>query len=142
MLLVYGIASIVGVVITGAVIDRYPRPLLDGSVLVFVAAAVFLLVGRASTLTVLLAAVLWGLGFGGASTQLQTALTVAGGANADVASAFLPVAFNVAIFAAGVLGGLLVAHADGLVLPAMVALGVGAFLLTLRGRPTAFPRRW
>ena len=143
MLLVYGVASIAGVVVTGAVIDRHPRLLLHASVLVFVVAAVLLLTAHASTVTVLVAAVLWGLGFGGASTQLQTALTVAGGDNADVASAFLPVAFNVAIFAAGVLGGLLVRHLDGLVLAAsMVALGIVAFLLTLRGRRTAFPRRW
>lgn len=143
MLLVYGIASIVGVVITGAVIDHHPRLLLHGSVLVFIVAAIVLLVAHGSAVAVIGAAVLWGLAFGGASTQVQTALTVAGKENADVASAFLPVAFNVAIFAAGVFGGLLLEHFDGLVLPVtMVLLGSVAFVLTLRGRRSAFPAHW
>ncbi|WIB16954.1 MFS transporter [Curtobacterium sp. MCPF17_050] len=143
LLLLYGIASVVGVAITGAVIDRHPRTLLHASVLVFIAAAVTLLAVHASAPAVVVAAVLWGLGFGGASTQLQTALTVAGGDDADVASAFLPVAFNVAIFAAGIVGALLLTAFDGLVLPAtMTVLGVVAFVLTLVGRRTAFPARW
>jgi predicted MFS family arabinose efflux permease len=143
LLLVYGIASIVGVAVTGAVIDRHPRLLLHGSVLVFIAAAVTLLAAHASAPAVVVAAVLWGLGFGGASTQLQTALTVAGGDDADVASAFLPVAFNVAIFAAGILGAFLLTAFDGLVLPTtMTVLGVVAFALTLIGRRTAFPAHW
>lgn len=97
VLLVYGIAAILGVVVTGALLDRHPRPLLHGSVGLFVLAGVVLLVGHTSPVAVLVAAGLWGIGFGGSSTQLQAALTTAGGEDADVASAFLPVAFNIAI---------------------------------------------
>ncbi len=143
MLLVYGVASVAGVAITGAVIDRHPRLLLHGSVAVFIVAAVVLLTASSSPAAVLAAAVLWGLGFGGSSTQLQTALTAAAGENADVASAFLPVAFNVAIFAAGILGGLLLQGFGGFVLPVtMVTLGVVAFVLTIVGRRSAFPAHW
>ncbi|MFK4484914.1 MFS transporter [Curtobacterium sp. AB7] len=142
VLLVYGIAAILGVVITGALLDRHPRPLLHLSVGLFVVTGVVLLVGHASPVAVLVAAVLWGVSFGGASTQLQAALTTAGGENADVASAFLPVAFNIAIFVAGVFGAALLTVFDGLVLAVvMIVFGAIAAVLTLVGRRSAFPAR-
>ena len=142
-LLVYGVASIGGIALTGALLDRHPRPVVHGSVAVFVLAGVVLLVGGASAPAVLAAAVLWGLAFGGSSAQMQAALTTAGGDDADVANSFLPVAFNVAIFAAGILGAGLLSRTDALVLPGvMVGFGVVALLLTLRGRRDAFPVRF
>ncbi|TDW64725.1 putative MFS family arabinose efflux permease [Curtobacterium sp. PhB25] len=142
VLLVYGIAAILGVVITGALLDRHPRPLLHLSVGLFVVTGVVLLVGHSSPVAVLVAAVLWGVSFGGASTQLQAALTTAGGENADVASAFLPVAFNIAIFVAGIFGAALLTVFDGLVLAVvMIVFGAIAALLTLVGRRSAFPAR-
>jgi predicted MFS family arabinose efflux permease len=142
MLLIYGVASIGGIVITGALLDRHPRPLLHGSVAVFVVAGVVLLVGHASVAAVVVAAVLWGVTFGGASAQLQAALTTVGGDNADVANAFLPVAFNVAIFFAGIVGAVLLTATDGLVLPVlMIGFGLVALALTVHGRRTAFPAR-
>ena len=138
-LLVYGVASVVGVALTAVLIDRFSRPLLHGSVAVFVVAAVILLLAGDSTAAVVGGAVLWGIGFGGASAQLQAALTAAGGADSDVANAFLPVAFNLAIFAAGIVGALLLGTFDASVLPLLMAvLGVAALLLTLVGRRTAF----
>ncbi|MFD3444540.1 MFS transporter [Microbacteriaceae bacterium 4G12] len=139
-LLVYGIASILGVVLAGALLDRHPRPLLHASVTMFVLAGVILLVGHDSAPAVLVAAVLWGVTFGGASAQLQAALTTAGGSNADVANSFLPVAFNVAIFTAGILGAFLLTTVDGLVLPmVMITFGLLALALTIYGRRSAFP---
>lgn len=139
VLLVYGVASLGGIALSGALIDRFPRALLHGSVLAFVGAGVVLLVGHASPVAVLSGAVVWGLAFGGASAQLQTALTRVSGENADLASSFLPVAFNIAIFAAGLLGAGLLIPFDGLALAAvMIALGTIALLLTIRGRRTAF----
>ena len=141
-LFIFGIASIVGIVLTGALLDRHPRALLHGSVALFVTAGVILWAGHASTPAVVTATVLWGLTFGGAAAQLQAALTTRGGADSDVANAFLPVAFNLAIFAAGILGAALLSHADGLVLPVvMIAFGLVALLLTVVGRRRAFPAR-
>ncbi|MCS6589768.1 MFS transporter [Curtobacterium flaccumfaciens] len=142
VLLVYGIAAILGVVVTGALLDRHPRPLLHGGVGLFVLAGVVLLVGHTSPVAVLVAAGLWGIGFGGSSTQLQAALTTAGGEDADVASAFLPVAFNIAIFAAGLFGAALLTAFDGLVLAVvMIVFGAVAALLTVIGRGSAFPAK-
>ena len=141
-LFIFGVASIVGIVLTGALLDRHPRALLHGSVLLFIAAAVILWAGHASTPAIIAATVLWGLTFGGASAQLQAALTTTGGADSDVANAFLPVAFNLAIFAAGILGAALLTPFDGLVLPVvMIVFGLVTLLLTVHGRRSAFPAR-
>jgi predicted MFS family arabinose efflux permease len=138
-LFIFGVASIVGILVTGALLDRHPRALLHGSVLLFVVAAVVLWAGHASTPAIIAATVLWGLTFGGASAQLQAALTSTGGADSDVANAFLPVAFNLAIFAAGILGAALLTPFDGLVLPiVMIVFGLVALLLTVYGRRSAF----
>ncbi|RII95325.1 MFS transporter [Clavibacter michiganensis] len=139
VLLVYGVASLGGVGITAAFIDRHPRALLHTSVALFILAAAVLLIGHASPMAVLTATALWGLTFGGASAQLQSALTLAGRENSDVANSFLPVAFNIAIFAAGILGAVLLEHFDALVLAALMGgLGIIALAVTFYGRRTAF----
>lgn len=58
MLFIYGVAAIVGVVITGALLDRHPRPLLHVSAALFVIAGIILLIGGGSTFAVIVAAVL------------------------------------------------------------------------------------
>ncbi|MFK3834831.1 MFS transporter [Microbacterium sp. NPDC087868] len=139
MLLVYGLASLVGVGLTGVFLDRYPRALLHLSAGTFAAAGVILIIGQASTAAVLVAAVLWGVAFGGTAPQLQNSLTRAGGDNADAANSFLPVAFNLAIFGAGIFGAALLTVNDGTILAvAMAALGTLTLGLTFCGRRSAF----
>jgi len=141
-LFIFGVASVGGIVLTGALLDRHPRPLLHGSLLVFIAAGAILLIGSSSTLAIIVATVLWGITFGGASAQVQAALTTTGGDDSDVANSFLPVAFNLAIFAAGILGAAVIARSDGLVLTViMMASGAAALALTVYGRRNAFPSR-
>jgi predicted MFS family arabinose efflux permease len=139
VLFIYGVASLGGIGLTAAFLDRYPRALLRLCVAVFIGAGAVLLLGHASVGAVLVATVLWGLTFGGAAAQLQSALTSISGENADIANSFLPVAFNVAIFAAGLLGAGLLAIGGALSLAVvMVALGTVALLLVFHGRRTAF----
>jgi len=141
-LFLFGASSVAGIAATGAFLDRHPRPLLHGSIAVFVAAGFVLLFGHASTPAVIIATLLWGVTFGGASAQLQAALTSAGGKDSDVANSFLPVAFNVAIFVAGILGAALLTRFDGLVLPVvMIGFGAVTFVLSIYGRRSAFPSR-
>lgn len=139
VLLVYGVSSIVGVAITAAVIDRYPRALLHLSLAVFVVAGLILMVGRGAPAAVVVASILWGITFGGAAPQLQSALSRSGRENSDVANSFLPVAFNLAIFSAGVLGAVLLESSDTLVLAGLMAvLGAIALVITFYGRRTAY----
>ncbi|WLQ05860.1 MFS transporter [Arthrobacter oryzae] len=140
-LVVFGAAAIAGIAITGAVIDKGLRRLVLLSLGSFVGAGVVLIIGQGSVVAVLAAIVLWGIAFGGAAAQLQTAISAASGDNADVANSMLGVAFNLAIFAAGVAGAVVIGTFDGLVLPVVMAgLAAVALFLALAGRRTAFPR--
>jgi predicted MFS family arabinose efflux permease len=142
VLLIFGVASLAGVGITGALVDRHPRALIHASVAVFIVSAIVLLVGHSSPGAVAVAAALWGMTFGGAAPQLQSALTLAAGEHSDVANSFLPVAFNLAIFVAGTTGALLLQAFPPLILAAwMAALGTVALILTLYGRRSAFAYR-
>ena len=88
----------------------------------------------------LFALALWGVAFGGAATQLQTATAIASGDNADVANSLVGVAFNLAIFGGGFFGGLVITDFAGLGLPVvMVALAAAALLVAVGGRRSAFP---
>ena len=88
----------------------------------------------------MIAIICWGLGYGGAATQLQTAVSEASGENADVANSMLGVAFNLAIFAGGVLGALLISQSASATLPAvMIGLPLVALAIAGAARRTAFP---
>ncbi|MBU3065354.1 MFS transporter [Nocardia sp. NEAU-G5] len=107
VLLVFGIASMVSIWFTGAYIDRRLRGLtIAATILVAVAAAGLALLSGDVAL-VYLAAALWGLGWGGVPTLLQTAAAVAGGEAADTAQAMLVTLWNVAMAGGGVVGGVL-----------------------------------
>jgi predicted MFS family arabinose efflux permease len=140
-LVIFGAAAIGGIVITGAVIDKGLRRLILLSLGSFIAASVIFIAGNASVVAVVGAIVLWGLAFGGAAAQLQTAISAASGENADVANSMLGVAFNLAIFAAGVAGAVVISNFDGLILPSVMAALAGvALAIAVAGRRTAFPR--
>jgi predicted MFS family arabinose efflux permease len=112
------------------------------SIALFVTAGVVLLVGHASLPAVLAAVAVWGIAYGGAATQLQTAIANASGPNADVANSMLGVAFNLAIFAAGVLGAVVISTFDGLGIPVvMAALATVALTFAVLTRSTAFPTK-
>jgi predicted MFS family arabinose efflux permease len=107
VLLVFGVASILSIWIVGAHIDRRPRTLtIAGTVLVAAAASV-LAVSIDSPVLVYVAVSLWGVGWGGVPTLLQTAVGQAGGDAADTAQAMLVTLWNAAMAAGGVAGGIL-----------------------------------
>ncbi|WP_328752942.1 MFS transporter [Streptomyces sp. NBC_00285] len=139
-LLVFGIAALGGIWITGVFIDRALRRLTLASVIVFIVAAAFLATAQQSTALALIAIVLWGLAFGGSATQLQTAMGEAAGDNADTANAMLTTSFNMAIFAGGAVGAVVVDGVGASFLPAgMIALTLVALVTVAFGRRAAFP---
>ena len=138
----FGVAALVGIWITGAIIDRWLRGLVLASLFLFVVAGTTLFVGHRSLVATLAGLVLWGVAFGGAAAQLQTAIGSASGENADVANSLLAGSFNLAIFTAGLTGAVLVDRFGGLVLPpAMIALAGIAFVLVLGASHAGFPVR-
>lgn len=107
VLLVFGAASLVSIWVVGAHIHRRLRSLtIAGTVLVAVAAAVLAVLADNEAL-VYAASALWGLGWGGVPTLLQTAVGDAGGDSADAAQAMLVTLWNVAMAGGGVVGGIL-----------------------------------
>ncbi len=83
----------------------------------------------------------WGLAFGGASPQFQRPLSAVSGKDADVANAFLPVAFNLAIFAAGILGAVVLNTLGGQSLPLTITIfGLIGLLTILRYRNIVYPQ--
>jgi predicted MFS family arabinose efflux permease len=85
ILLVFGIAALVGIWVIGILIDHKLRSLVLISLAGFGLASVALGIGMNQTFVIYLAVTLWGLTFGGAATLLQTAIANAGGDGADVA---------------------------------------------------------
>ncbi|HEY5979511.1 MAG TPA: MFS transporter [Microlunatus sp.] len=141
LLVVFGMASITGIVLTAALVDRHPRALLVSCLVGFSVAGVILVVGHESPVAVYAAIALWGLTFGGASPQLQRPLSAVSGDDADVANSFLPVAFNLAIFAAGILGALVLTSLGGLLLPVTITVfGAIGLLVVLRFQGAIYPR--
>jgi predicted MFS family arabinose efflux permease len=139
-LFVFGVAALVGIWITGTLIDRSLRRLALVSTAAFILAGALLLAFPSSMPVTIVAIVLWGVAFGGSATQLQTAIGDAAGESVDVANAMLTTAFNLAIFGGGAGGALLVDGGGPAALPlAMIALSVVAFLAVILGRQQAFP---
>lgn len=107
VLLLFGVASIVGIWITGLLVDRGLRTLTLLSLAVFTVAALVLGFSGGSAIVVLLGIAAWGLTFGGAPTLLQTAQADTAGDGADVAQSMLVTVFNLAVAGGGVVGGVM-----------------------------------
>src|SRR5690606_26753016 len=105
LLLFYGLAGAVGLVIVGAFADRYPRLTLNlmvGGLIVFIVAIA--LFARGVGPAIVLAA-LWGVTFGGLPALFQTrALHGASARIRDLTGAITTTAFNSAIGLGALLG--------------------------------------
>lgn len=105
ILFMFGISSIVGILLTGMFIDRSLRKITLISLFIFAIATVLLAVYSSSSFVVVISIVLWGVTFGGAPTLLQTALANTAGHEADLAQSMLVTVFNLAIAFGGMVGG-------------------------------------
>jgi Arabinose efflux permease len=139
VLLVFGIASLVSICVTGATVDRLLRPLTIASAILFIAAAVLLALMAGNALVVHVATVLWGLGWGGISTLLQTAVTDAGGGRGQ---ALLVTTWNWFMAGGGAAGGVLLDTLGPASFPwSVLALLLPALVVVLVARRHAFPAR-
>jgi len=110
LLLGFGVAALIGIWVTGALIDRSLRPLVLGSLTAFAAVSLAFGLFAESPVVTIVATIVWGLSFGGAATQLQTALADAAGDGVDLANAMLTTTWNGAIAAGGIVGGVMLDH--------------------------------
>ncbi|WP_336207935.1 MFS transporter [Nonomuraea sp. LPB2021202275-12-8] len=143
VLLVFGLSTVAGIWIVGAVIDRCPRPLLLATLALIALAMLVLGLAGQSRAVLLIAAALWGAAFGGAPTLLQTALVGASGpANADVATSMQTTVYNLGIAAGSLTGGLVLETAGAGALPwTALPLVATALIVVTAARRHAFPDR-
>lgn len=107
ILLVFGVAALVGIWVTARLVDTWLRSTVLVSLAVFAATCLVFGFFAGSPEVIYLGVAVWGLSFGGAATLLQTALADAAGDGADVALSLNVVAWNSAIAGSGVVGGVL-----------------------------------
>lgn len=137
LLFVFDFAAFVSIWITGMLIDRRHRLLtISGMFLVGIAALLLTLV-TAHPAFLYVAALVWGLGFGGGATWFITAGFRASGG--DEIAATLVTLVNLMIGAGGLVGGLLLG-ATVLSLPwAALVIMVPTAVLVVAARRHAFP---
>jgi len=141
VLLLFGAATVVGIWITGVLVDRRPRAALLGAL--GLCAAVMPTLGLAAGVPGVLpvSVALWGLAFGGAPTLIQTALVdVSGPERADVATSLQTTVYNAGIAVGSLTGGGVLSGPGAGALP-WTALPLIALALTVvaLNRRNAFP---
>jgi predicted MFS family arabinose efflux permease len=135
LLLVYGVAGVVGNFVAGTAAARSVRRTVLVLAGLLVAAVVLLALAPSAPLAAV-ALVVWGLGYGGVSVTAQTWMTVAAPDARETASSLFAGVFNGAIALGAVGGGLVV---DGFGPSAVLAWGavlvLGALVAMALGRP-------
>ncbi|WP_405130521.1 MFS transporter [Paenibacillus sp. FSL H8-0317] len=141
ILLIFGITSIVGIWLTGMLIDRFLRRLVIISLASFALASVVMGIATHQPVIIILGVMIWGLTFGGAATLLQTAIAQAGGKSTDVAQSMLVTAWNLAIGGGGIIGGILLElFGAGYLSGVLFILLIPALLVAMRAYKYGFPK--
>jgi len=139
VLFVFGAAALLGIWITGRVVDRALRSSVLTSLLVFALTAFALIWFGTSPIALLVASAVWGLTFGGAATQLQTALADTAGDGADVALSMNVVVWNTAIAGGSAIGGVLLDWGGAETFPPVVmVLAFAGLVVTYTARNSGF----
>lgn len=140
VLLVFGMAALLGIGITARLVDHALRATVLISLAVFAFVSLVFAFAAASPIVIYAGVAVWGVTFGGAATLLQTALADTAREGADVALSLNVVAWNSAIAGGGLLGGALLersgAESFPLVLALLLAVGL---VVALRARRFGFP---
>ena len=137
VLLTFGLASFASIAITGIWIDRRHRHLTVTSMVLVGAGSLALGFSLLSPVLVYIAAVVWGLGFGGGATLFITAgIRVVG----DAIVSTMVTLVNLAIAAGGVVGGLLLAAFGTISIPwGALVIMVPTAITAIVERHHAFP---
>jgi predicted MFS family arabinose efflux permease len=140
VLLVFGVACLMGICIIGVLIDRHLRTLTLTSTALFGLATMVLGLAADAPTMVYVAVAIWGLAFGGAATLFQTAIANTAGDAADVAQSMLVTAWNMAIAGGGIIGGVLLDRFGVVAFsPALLILLVASLIVVWVARSHGFP---
>lgn len=141
VLLAFGLAALLGIWLTGMLIDRWLRLLSLMSAALLALACVMLAVSGSSVLLIYAGVAAWGLAFGGVPTLFQTASIRAAGDDADVAQSMCVTAWNLGIAGGGLCGGVFLQSLGGAALPwGTAGLALLAWLIIFMAREHGFAR--
>lgn len=141
ILMVFGLTSLIGIFITGKLIDKHLRITVLISLFVFFIISLIFGLFITNTDVIVIGTGIWGLTFGGAATLLNTALADAAGEWADIAISLTVVSWNSAISLGGIVGGVLLQVYGISSLPFMLAGLLFVSLLIVKTNSNyAFPR--
>ncbi|MGN7403681.1 MFS transporter [Cytobacillus praedii] len=142
VLLVFGIASLVGIWVVGIFIERRLRTLVLISLAGFGLASLTLGIGISHPTIIYIAVTLWGLTFGGAATLTQTAIADNAKKGADIAQSMLVTVWNLAIGGGSAIGAILIESFDVGSFPGvMFILILLGFLIAFRANVYGFSQK-
>ncbi|TDW64567.1 putative MFS family arabinose efflux permease [Novosphingobium sp. PhB55] len=133
ILLLFGIGSIGGLALVGALVDRHLTVMGPVQLGFFMAALAMWMFGATATLPIYLSAVIWGISFGGFGAVTQTAIARLAPDSMDVAQSMCTTAWNSAVALGGVAGGFLLDRSGAGSFPIVSAgiLGVSLIILVV-----------
>ena len=139
VLLIFGVSALLGIALTGWLVDRWLRRAVLASLLLFTLFTGAFGLFTHSSSVLYSGMFIWGLTFGGAATLLQTACADAAGESTDVAQSMVVVAWNLAIAAGGIAGGVLLDDLGAISFPwAMLLLLFAGLLIVLIAKERGF----
>ncbi len=142
ILLVFGMASLVGIWVIGIFIERRLRTLVLMSLVGFGLASFALGIGISHPIIIYSAVTVWGLTFGGAATLTQTAIADNAKKGADIAQSMLVTVWNLAIGGGSAIGAVLIELFDVSSFPwVMFILILLGFLVAFRANVYGFPQK-
>ncbi|NUS73770.1 MAG: MFS transporter [Corynebacteriales bacterium] len=141
VLLAFGAASLLAIWGTGLLIHLRLRLLSIASTAFVIGAVGALALFHEQPILVYAAVAMWGLGWGGIPTLLQTAVADAAKHAADTAQAVLVTLWNVAMALGGIIGGVLLAGLDTMALPWSVIAILVPTLAIVAAAYSGFPNK-
>lgn len=139
ILLVFGLAALLAIAITGRLVDRHLRTCVLASLAIFALVSAAFMAFATVPAVIYVGVAIWGFTFGGAATLLQTALADTAGEGADIALSMNVVAWNGAIALGGIVGGILLKDWGAQAFPpVLILLLVIALFITWRADKQGF----
>lgn len=139
MLLVFGIAALLGLWVAGVLLDRHPRVVTIAVLAQFTACMLALAVAGGSAPATTLAVAGWGMALGAAPTLFQAASARAAGPAADVAQATLVTALNAGMASGAALGALTLTGGIDRLTSTSLLIFAATLLCAVLARRHAFP---
>lgn len=133
ILLLFGIGSVGGLTLVGALVDRYLTLMGLAQIGFFLSAVAIWLFGWTATGPIYASAILWGVSFGGFGAVTQAAIARLAPDSMDVAQSMCTTAWNSAVALGGVSGGFLLDRVGAAAFPLTTAaiLGLSTIILVV-----------